>query len=98
MKIHELIRKIRTRFHHKDAPLPDQLIQELIRSLEEEQREENCTCDDVFAALDQYAEMELKGEDAARLMPLLRKHMDRCHDCGEEHAALLEILQRTGTP
>lgn len=98
MKLHELIRKVRLRFHHKDTPLPDQIIQELIRSLEEEEREESCSCEDVFAALDQYTEMEMKGEDAARLMPLLRKHMDRCHDCDEEHSALLEILQRTQTP
>ncbi len=95
MKLHELIQKIRLRFQHRETPLPDEVIRELIRTLEEEDREESCSCEDVFAALDQYAELELRGEDAARLMPLLRKHMDRCHDCGEEHEALLEILQKT---
>lgn len=95
MNIHELMHKIRLRLGHRDAPLPDDIIQELIRSLEEEDRQESCSCDDVFAVLDEYTELELKGQDAARLMPLLRKHMDRCHDCGEEHQALLEILQKT---
>lgn len=95
MKIHDIIRRIQNRFQHKEAPIPDELIRELILSLEEEDREESCSCEDVFAALDQYTELEMRGEDAARLMPLLRKHMDRCHNCGEEHQALLEILQRT---
>jgi len=95
MKIHEIMHKIRLRFSHKETPIPDELIRDLIRSLEEEDREESCSCEDVFAALDEYAELELRGEDAARLMPLLRKHMDRCHDCGEEHEALLDILHKT---
>jgi hypothetical protein len=45
--------------------------------------------------VDQYAEMEIHGQDAERLMPLLRKHLDHCHDCCEEYEALLDILQKS---
>ena len=61
MKIHDILHTIRTRFQHKDAHIPDEVIRDLIRSLEEEAREESCTCDDVFAVLDQYTELEVRG-------------------------------------
>lgn len=95
MNIEEFMQRVRGLFRHQDSKIPDEIILSLIRSLEEEDQEEGCTCDDVFSAIDQYAEMELRGEDAARLMPLLRKHMDGCHDCCEEYEALLDILQKT---
>ena len=98
MKLNEFMHRIRSLFHHQDERIPDEIIQSLIRSLQEEEPQEACSCDDVFAVLDQYTELELRGEDAARIMPLLRKHMDGCHDCCEEYEALLEILQKTRTP
>ncbi|HEY6072404.1 MAG TPA: hypothetical protein VIV15_03195 [Anaerolineales bacterium] len=97
MKTNEFLHRIRSLFHHQDEHIPDEIIQNLIRSLQEDDQEKACTCDDVFAVLDQYAELELRGQDAARIMPLLRKHMDGCHDCCEEYEALLEILQKTKT-
>jgi hypothetical protein len=97
MKIKDFIHHIRGLFHHQDSAIPDEIIQNLIRSLEDEEQGEECSCDDVFAVVDQYAELELRGQDAARLMPLLRKHMDGCHECCEEYEALLDILQKTGT-
>jgi hypothetical protein len=97
MKIHDFMQRIRALFHQQETQIPDELIQSLIRSLEEEDREESCSCDEVFAVVDQYAELELRGEDAARLMPLLKKHMDGCHDCCEEYEALLDILQKAKT-
>jgi hypothetical protein len=30
-------------------------------------------------------------------MPLLRKHLDGCHDCCEEYEALLDILQHSNS-
>jgi hypothetical protein len=51
------------------------------------------TCDDVHRLLDQFAEAVLRGEDTARLMPLVQKHLDMCQDCREEMEALLRILK-----
>ncbi len=50
-------------------------------------------CDQVLDLLDQYAEAVQNGQDAARLMPLVSRHLDRCADCREEYEALLRILQ-----
>ena len=97
MNIEEFVHRIRSIFRHKDGELPDQVIEDLIRSLEEGETEKGCSCEDVFAAVDQYAEIELRGEDAARLMPLLKKHLDGCHDCCEEYEALLDILQHSNS-
>ena len=51
------------------------------------------SCGEVFDLLDQYTEMELQGEDAADLLPLVRKHLDKCKDCHEEYEALVRILK-----
>lgn len=95
MRIEDFTDKIRALFHHKDSEIPDDLVRGLIRLLEEADQEESFSCEDVFAVVDQYAEIEVRGKDAARLMPLLRKHLDGCHDCCEEYEALLEILQHS---
>jgi hypothetical protein len=95
MRIEDFVQRIREIFGHKDPELPDEIIRGLIRSLEDQEPEEGCSCDEVFALMDQYADVEVRGEDAARLMPLLRNHMDGCHDCNEEYEALLEILEHS---
>jgi hypothetical protein len=73
---------------------PDELIENLIRSLEHTHDEE-CTCEEVYAVVDEYAEAEVRGEDAARLMPLIKQHMELCHNCCEEYEALLDILEKS---
>lgn len=59
----------------------------------EKTQEEELTCDDVFALLDQFAEMAASGEDVAELMPLVKLHLDICGDCREEYEALLNVIQ-----
>ena len=95
MKIEEFVHRIRRIFRHNGSDLPDQVIKDLIQSLEEGEAEQGCSCEEMFAAVDQYAETQVRGEDAARLMPLLKKHLDGCHDCCEEYEALLDILQHS---
>jgi hypothetical protein len=56
-------------------------------------QDEEYTCDEVLAVLDQFAEMVMRGEDAAGLMPLVQHHLDMCGDCREEFEALLRILR-----
>ena len=50
-------------------------------------------CDEVLALLDQFAEMVMRGEDAALLMPLVQHHLEMCGDCHEEFEALVRILR-----
>ena len=45
-------------------------------------------CDECFAKLDQYVELELAGEDADAAIPGLRAHLDGCPACREEHESL----------
>src|SRR4030065_1910704 len=55
--------------------------------------ETELSCDDVFRLLDQYAEMEISGEDAANLLPLVKSHLDNCMDCREEFESLVQIIR-----
>ena len=50
------------------------------------------TCDEVFAVLDQFAEMTARGEDVSRLMPLVKHHLAMCPDCMEEYRVLESIV------
>ncbi len=50
-------------------------------------------CDDVHEILDQFTELEMRGEDVAHLMPLVQKHLDLCPDCRKEHEVLLQALE-----
>jgi len=55
--------------------------------------EEEISCDEVFAMVDEYAEAAQRGEDVASLKPLIRHHLDMCRECDEEYQALLRILE-----
>jgi len=76
-----------------DHELPDQAIQGFLRVLEDI-RAEQIPCSQVFARLDEYVENELRDHEAARLMPLLREHLDMCPGCCEEYEALLSALEQ----
>jgi hypothetical protein len=73
-----------------ETELSDASVLDLIRYLE------NCElgCEQVFNALDQYAETEIRQEDAARLMPLVHNHLDTCSECCDEYEALLDVLAK----
>jgi uncharacterized protein YdiU (UPF0061 family) len=73
-----------------EQEMSDATVLDLIRYLE------NCElgCEQVFDALDQYAEIEVRKEDAARLMPLVRDHLDTCSHCCDEYEALLDVLAK----
>lgn len=74
--------------------LPDEVVEGFVRVMENI-REEDFSCQHVFSQLDEYVEKEVNGKDAARLMPLLREHLDICEDCCEEYEALLRVLEET---
>jgi hypothetical protein len=49
-------------------------------------------CDECFELLDQYVELETRGEDADHRIPGLRNHLDGCPACREEHDSLLALV------
>ena len=50
-------------------------------------------CDECFAELDRYVELELAGADADTLVPGLRAHLAGCPACAEEHESLRALLE-----
>lgn len=89
MKLKDLLRQP-ARKKDAEPELSDASLLDLIRYLE------NCEvdCEQVFRAIDQYAEIELRREDAARLMPLVHQHLEMCSGCNEEYEALLDVLAK----
>ncbi len=67
-------------------------LQEMFRQIDRT-LEEEYSCDEVLALLDQFAEACIHCEDVSRLMPLIQHHLDLCADCRDEAEALLRILQ-----
>jgi hypothetical protein len=49
-------------------------------------------CDECFADLDRYVELELAGEDLDAVLPGLRAHLAGCLACREEHESLRALL------
>jgi hypothetical protein len=49
-------------------------------------------CDDCFAGLDRYVELELAGADPDAQLPGLRAHLAGCQACREEHESLRALL------
>ncbi len=67
-------------------------VMEKVLTMLSETREEELTCDEVFALLDQFAELAAQGEDVGKLMPLVQHHLDMCADCMEEYKVLRNIV------
>ena len=68
------------------------MLTKLMHMVDQTQEEED-SCDDVLQLLDEYAEMVSHGEDAEKMMPLIKHHLDMCPDCREEAEALLSVIQ-----
>jgi hypothetical protein len=50
-------------------------------------------CDECFARLDEYVELEVAGADPDTAVPGLRAHLDGCPACREEHESLLALVR-----
>jgi hypothetical protein len=50
-------------------------------------------CDECFAELDRYVELEAAGADADAAVPGLRAHLEGCPACREEHESLLALVR-----
>jgi hypothetical protein len=55
-------------------------------------KEPEVGCDECFALLDQYVELELAGEDPDAAIPRLRAHLEGCPACREEHESLRALV------
>jgi hypothetical protein len=49
-------------------------------------------CDECFARLDEYVELELAGETADSAVPGLRAHLTGCPACREEYESLRALV------
>ncbi len=94
MNMKDFFQHIGGHFKRDRQELPDEVVESFLRVLEEV-RVEDMPCEQVFSRLDEYVDKELRGEDAALLMPLLREHFDLCPECCEEYEALLTALEKT---
>jgi len=93
MSARDFIESIRGKLMRKES-LSDEVVDGFLRVLEKV-RTEDVTCEEVFEQLDEYVEKEVDGKDAARLMPLLREHLDICSDCSDEYEALLDVIEKS---
>lgn len=73
-------------------------LQGLLQSLAQPLPESNCNCSSCFAALDEFVERLLGGEDVATIMPLIHCHLTHCRDCWQEYEALIAILESFNAP
>ena len=95
MSIKQFLNKV-TRRLRGEPKLPDALVESLMHRLLNT-HEEELSCDEVFALVDEYAEASQRGEDVADLKPLIRRHLDMCRECDEEYQALLRVLEGTNS-
>jgi hypothetical protein len=49
-------------------------------------------CEECFAELDRYVELEVAGADADAAVPGLRAHLEGCPACREEHESLRALV------
>ena len=54
------------------------------------------TCEQCFAELDRYVELELAGADADAAIPGMRAHLEGCSACHEDHESLRDLVARGG--
>ncbi len=57
--------------------------------------EEEIDCGEFYDVIDVYAEAVARGEDPARILPMVKRHLEICKPCVEEYEALLRILEET---
>jgi len=55
--------------------------------------EREISCEECFEELDRYVESELAGEDADRVVPGMRPHLEGCPACREDHTGLLDFVK-----
>ena len=93
MNIRNIIQKIRNLIS-PPTELSDEAVLGFLRVLETAEEEE-ISCDELYVKLDEYVEREVDKKDAARLMPVIREHLDKCPGCCDEYEALLDVIEKS---
>ena len=93
MNLRDLIQKVRNSISPQEQ-VSHEMVLGFLRVLETVDHEE-ITCDELYEKLDQYVDREVDKKDAARIMPLMREHLDVCPECCEEYEALLHVIEVT---
>ena len=93
MNIQELIQRVRNKLSPRES-LPNEAVLGFLHVLEQV-RVEELSCKEIYKKLDEYVELEIKKEDAAHIMPLIREHLDLCSECCDEYEALLDVVENT---
>ncbi len=78
--------------NHDVATLNAEIVKHLMEILEHT-HEGMYTCEETYDLLDEYVELIADNEEAAKLMPYVKKHLDKCPDCNNVYATLLNIIQ-----
>lgn len=92
MKLRDIIQSVRKKVNPREE-LSNEAVFGFLRVLETLDKEE-VTCDELYDHLDEYVEREANVHDAARIMPLIREHLDVCPECCEEYEALLDVIEK----
>jgi anti-sigma factor RsiW len=53
-------------------------------------------CDECFARIDEYVDLELLGGAADEAIPGMRAHLEGCPACHEEYESLRELARTDG--
>jgi hypothetical protein len=57
------------------------------------------SCEECFAELDRYVELELQEADADERIPGMREHLEGCSACAEDHRSLRALVEtEAGSP
>jgi len=80
-----------------DPNLNGDILKKLMSALEHT-HEGMYNCDETFALLDEYVELIIdNGEEAASLMPYVKRHLELCPDCHGAYEVLHRILESETT-
>ena len=75
--------------------ITDEVVMRFLQILEQV-REEDLSCSDMYARLDEFVEAEIKeGKDTSKITPLIHEHLDMCSGCCDEYEALLNAVEHT---
>ena len=51
------------------------------------------TCEQCFAELDRYVDLEIGGAEADAAVPGMKAHLEGCGACDEDHESLLALVE-----
>ena len=73
-----------------DKRTNDTIIERLLGPAEPE-----LLCDECFARLDEYVDLEVQGAPADERIPGMRAHLEGCPACREEHESLRALVEES---